>query len=499
MFPKFENMARFTIQNALLSNSLANERSEATGISGDRKPRKGVCVNEIVLRTLRSFNLDDYRPIYHRDLDLGEPMTPRRGNLVKVVKGMRRSGKSYCLFQEMDRLISRGVDPRRICYFNFEDDRLAPVTSAVGDEVLDGFAYLNPEFQEQGVFYFFDEIQEMQGWGKWLRRVVDARKATIYVSGSSSELLSSEIATEFRGRALDFELLPYSFREVVRIEGLASVDGTGIYGESERMVLARRFDEYLERGGFPDALSLSGERAVALLQSYVQRVVSHDVVERHNLSNPQAVSSFSQRLLGMNGRQLSLRKVENDMRSAGIISNRPFLSDALRYLETAYLLFSVRELSFSLAESTNSRPKLYAIDPGLALANARAMTNDRGQRLEDAVYLELRRRQTVMRKDAICSLKTKARGLEVDFCIGDALMGIEPQLVQVCVSVEDEKTCERELRALWEAMAERALGEGTLVVVDGEEAVYEREGMRVRQVPAWRWFLEGKEGRSGTR
>lgn len=114
---------------------------------------------------------------------------------------MRRSGKSYRMFQEMDELIRQGVGPNLICYFNFEDNRFAPVTAQTGDEVLDTFYELHPEALTDGAYLFFDELQEMQDWGAWLRRIVDTRKATIYVSGSSSKMLSTEIATEFRGRA----------------------------------------------------------------------------------------------------------------------------------------------------------------------------------------------------------------------------------------------------------------------------------------------------------
>lgn len=177
-------------------------------------------MNEIIAATLRDFSLDAYRPIIPRELDLGEPLAPRAGNMVKVVIGMRRSGKSYRLFQEMDRLLSSGVPSARICYFDFDDDRLKPITPATGDAVLEAFYAINPSALSEGAYLFFDELQEMSDWGAWLRRIVATRRATIYVSGSSSKMLSTEIATEFRGRALDFELLPFSFREYALARGI---------------------------------------------------------------------------------------------------------------------------------------------------------------------------------------------------------------------------------------------------------------------------------------
>lgn len=448
-------------------------------------------MNEVIARTLRDFTLDAYRPIVSRDLDLGAPLAPRAGNLVKVVIGMRRSGKSYRLFQEMDRLLSSGVPSNRICYFDFDDDRLKPITPATGDAVLEAFYAINPSALSEGAYLFFDELQEMSDWGSWLRRIVATRKATIYVSGSSSKMLSTEIATEFRGRALDFELLPFSFREFALAQGVRGADAAARSTEEE-LRLEGAFRLYLRNGGFPATFDLPATQAVALLQSYVQRVVARDVVERHNVRQPRVAALFAQRILGTNARQLSLRKSANDLRSAGFPTSKETLGDLLAYYQEAYLVFVVRELSFSLSESTTSQPKVYAVDPGLALAGGTAHAVDEGQRLEDAVYLELRRRMPGMRRETIASLRTKEHGYEVDFVVGDALSGELYDLYQVCADVSDARTYEREVRALWDALAESRLGEATLIVGHGTDAVLERDGKRIVQVPAWKWLLERK-------
>lgn len=446
-------------------------------------------MNDLIPELLSSFSLDYYRPIVPRALDLGEPLEPRAGNLVKVVTGMRRSGKSYRLFQEMENLLARGVSSERLCYFNFEDDRLAPVTSEVGDAVLEAFFRLHPSAADQGVYLFLDELQEMEGWGAWLRHVVDTTKATVYVSGSSSKMLSEEISTAFRGRAIDFELLPYSFAEYAAARGAKVPSVTP--SSQERRALQSLLDEYLVRGGFPAAVELPNPQAVALLQSYAQRVVSRDVVERHNVSKPRVASLFAQRLLGSNARELSIRKIEGDLRSAGIATSRELLGDLLAYFEQAYLVFTVREFSRALAQGGRRPPKVYAVDPGLAAANARASVDDAGQRLENAVYLELRRRTRGLRRDGVSSHITKGHGYEVDFACGDALFGEVTELYQVNVDVDNERTRRRETRALFEALLETGNSEGTLVVLNGEERTYEQDGVRIRQVPAWKWFAQG--------
>jgi len=403
---------------------------------------------------------------------------------------MRRSGKSYRLYQEMEALHAGGVPWERILYFNFEDERLAPVTSSVGDEVLETFQSLHPKAFEEGVYLFFDELQEMEGWGAWMRRVVDTKRATIYVTGSSSKMLSAEIASEFRGRAVDFELLPLSFGEFLSFNDvLDSPSSRASFSTAERLAVRSAFGRFLQEGGFPAAQGLSRQEAIPLLQSYAQRVVARDVIERHGISRPGVAVAFAQRVLGTNARQLSIRKVVNDLKSAGISTSRELLADILRYFEEAYLAFAVKEFSLSLAEGSTSSPKLYAVDPGLALANSKAGTNDAGQRLENAIYLELRRRERGMRKDAVSSYRTKGRGLEVDFVAGDVLDGRPRKFYQVCETVRDEDTLKRELRALWEALAESGVEEGLLIVGDGEEKTYEQDGKTVRQIPAWKWLL----------
>ena len=447
-------------------------------------------MNDIILEKLISFNIADYEPIYVRSLDMGPALLPRMGNLVKVVAGMRRSGKSYRLYQEIRSLLESGIPAEQICYFNFEDDRLAPITNEVGDQVIEAFETLHPGALSRGIYLFLDELQEMNGWGSWLRRIVDTVKATIYVTGSSSQMLSREISTEFRGRALDFELLPFSFREHVAAF-LPGVDAVHPSTE-ERIALQRELISYLARGGFPSAYGLPQAQANALLQSYVERVVARDVVERHDVGRPRVASAFARRVLATNAMLLSIRRVEADLRAAGLGTSRELLADLLAYFEEAYLVFCVRQFSYSLAEATTSSQKVYVIDPGLALASARVNTNALGQRLEDCIYLELRRRVSLGRTDTVSTYRTKDGNLEVDFVVGDALAQDTFGLYQVSADVSDQRTLKRELRALWQGLREAGLEEGELVTLEGREVRHEQDGLCVWQVPAWKWLLHNE-------
>ncbi|MBW3092003.1 ATP-binding protein [Bifidobacterium sp. 82T10] len=453
--------------------------------------------NPIIEEKLRSFRIEDFQPIVPRELDLGRPLQPKIGNLAKVIVGMRRSGKSYRLFQEMEALHASGIGWNRICYINFEDDRLGDVTPETGDEALETFYAMHPESMRDGIYLFFDELQEMQGWGRWLRRIIDTTKATVYVTGSSSKMLSKEISTEFRGRALDFELLPFSFREFVRAHGITDDEllhrsPQSGYSTEERLILSNAMTRYLEEGGFPAAQGLPTPQRVALLQSYVQRVVSRDVVERYDIARPRVAAMMARRVLGCNGKTLSVRKIENELRSAGLTTSRELLGDLLEYFEDAYLVFRMREFSMALREKTTSMPKVYAIDPGLAAAASTASAKDEGQRLENAVYLELRRRTIGFRRDGISSCHTQAHGYEVDFVVGDVLEQEQYELCQVTAAMDDPQTAERETRALWELMEERGLQEGIIIVGQGKECEYRRNGSVIHQIPAWKWFLNNK-------
>lgn len=442
-------------------------------------------MNSTIIQILRDFCIEDYLPIIPRDLDLGDAFMPRRGNLVKVIIGMRRSGKSFRLLQEMIKLHENGIPWSQICYFNFEDDRLGPIASQTGDALIQAFKDEHPESIEEGIYYFFDEIQEMDGWSAWMRRMVDTQKATFYLTGSSSKLLSDEIGTEFRGRAIEFELLPLSFKEYLRFIDL---DIALIETTNGRSKLRNAFHKYLECGGFPDAVALSMPLRIALLQSYTSRVAAKDVVERHGLNSLEAAAQISQRLLELNGCQLSFRKIEGYLRAQGLATARTTIANIVNYLTAAYLVFLIDERRMGKTSGSRNK-KVYAVDPGLALANGKAGSNNEGQRLEDAVYLELRRRVTGLRENVISTYHTNRRQYEVDFLVGDKILGEEPALYQVCVSLNSPETRERELRALVEASEETGIEELYLILGSGESEEIDFGERHVRIISAIEWFL----------
>jgi predicted AAA+ superfamily ATPase len=410
---------------------------------------------------------------------------PEIANMARVVIGMRRSGKTYLLYQEMQRLIESGVDRKDILYVNFEDDRLQPLGDDVLNTMLESFYRSNPAARTGIAYLFLDEIQAVAGWSRFARRVLDTESARLYVSGSSAKMLSTEVSTEFRGRGFAVELLPFSFAEALICRGMTPPESPP--GARERSQLESAFAEYLRVGGFPDVQQLDEPERVQTLQDYVQLVLLRDVIDRHGMRNAHAVRYFALALLQSVGSPMSVNKLANDLKSRGVAVSKDTLHDLLGHFIDAFLLFTIPIFSRSLRVRESNPKKAYAIDPGLTFAMAPLGVSNEGARLENAVYLELRRRLRGTREGAISYYSTKS-GFEVDFIVGHAENESATQLVQVCADLSADETRAREIRALEEAMQETGLSESMIVTLYEQDHVTTPAGS-IRIVPAWRWCL----------
>jgi predicted AAA+ superfamily ATPase len=407
------------------------------------------------------------------------------GNMASVVIGMRRSGKTYLLFQEIQRLMNSGVERNRILYVNFEDDRLQPLDPDILNRTLETFYRMAPESRSEGAYLFLDEIQAVEGWSRFARRVLDTETARLYISGSSAKMLSKEVATEFRGRGFAIELLPFSYEEALLF---ADIDVPGsIPGSRHRSRLETAFLNYLRVGGFPDVQLLDETERIQVLQDYVKLVLLRDIIERHQVRNIHAVNYFSRALLQSSGSLASVNRMANDLRSQGVAVGRDTLYELLDHFVDAFLLFTVPIFSRSLRVRRANPRKIYAIDPGLFYAMSPAGVSNRGARLENSVYIELRRRVHASREGTISYYITKA-GHEVDFVVGDTTTGNAAHLLQVCADISHSAAREREVRALKEAMAELGLHEAVLVTMFNDETI-PVEGGVIRAVSAWSWML----------
>lgn len=447
-------------------------------------------VNALVQEKILDFEHQGIPEVFKRDLTLLPIQEPNRGNLAQVVVGTRRCGKTYRLFQEMHDIVNAGYRKENILYFNFEDERLKPYRKELLADVVDTFYALHPTAKDHGAFLFFDEIQEVPDWGLFLRRLIDSNKATIYVTGSSSRMLSAELASEFRGRPLSRELFPMSFSEFVRYKGGVHYQAEDGFSSKDQALLRNLLNVYLERGGYFVPLRLSPADGALLLQEYAYRTVAQDVIERYNLRTPQVATAFLARCLASSAREVSVNKVVNEFKSRGVSTSRGTLSSLLSYYQDSYLIFVVDELSRSISQNSRSSSKVYAVDPGMMASFSRSSANELGQRLETAAFNKLRRESPVARTGSLARLKFEHEGKqhEVDFVAGDALLGDVHSLVQVSVGMESDKTRKRELSALEAGMGKYDISESTLVTLDAEEVIKTESGT-IHVEPAWKWLL----------
>ncbi len=423
-------------------------------------------------------------------------LTPRRAEIpsaarkAAVIIGMRRSGKTYRMLQEIGRLVSTGTDRRDILYVNLEDDRLQPAGPELLGSLLEVFYRTNPEARTRGAHLLFDEIQTVPDWPRFVRRVLDTETAHVILSGSSAKLLHTEVATELRGRGLTVELFPFSFAEHLAARG-EEVPEPAVVGARRRSTLQAACLDYLSVGGFPEVRDMSLAVRLQTLQDYVELVLVRDVVERHGMHNVAATRAFARLLLQSPAQSFSVNKAYADLRSRGLSVSKDTLHALLDHFQDAYLVFAIPVFDRSVrVQATNPR-KLYAIDPGLAAAMSHVTATDLGARLENAVFLKLRRRHGRLLRGEVCYYLTKS-GREVDFVVGDVFEQKAGRLVQSCVSLADPTTREREVRALREALQETGLESGEIVTLGDGETI-ETEAGTIHVVPAWRWLLQDEE------
>ena len=306
-----------------------------------------------------------------------------------VCIGVRRSGKSTYLLQVAQRLLDGGVSRQNILHLNFFDDRLHNVRRDNLGLIMEAYYSLYPEKKNsETVYCFFDEIQAASGWEPFVDRLMRTEKCEVYLTGSSATMLSKEIATQMRGRALSWEVFPYSFREFLDYKGL---EGAGALSTKRRLLVQKAFGEYWETGGFPEVAGLAQHLRIKTHQEYFHAILFQDLVERHDVSHPKAVTDLAHRLVDNTASFYSVNSLTGYLQSLGHKAPKSVVADYLDWFEDAYFLFTVRIFDASLARSNTNPKKVYCIDHALvASVSSRILVNS-GHLLENLVFTALRR------------------------------------------------------------------------------------------------------------
>lgn len=414
---------------------------------------------------------------------------PRIAGKAFAVIGVRRGGKTSFLRRRMADCVADGRPRESQLLVALEDERLAGMNAADLGWLLDEYTRQYPGLREQGTTsIYLDEVQTVPGWETLVRRLVDTGGIEVFVSGSSAKLLSREVATSLRGRAMEVLVHPFSFREALRHAGLEPTEAWEKLGPSARARIDAALRSYMDVGGFPEAQGAERADRLSLLKGYVDVMVLRDVIERHDVSNPHALRWLQRHLLSSPGGGFSVKKLYDSLRSQGVAVAKDTLHAYLDHLQDAFLVRTVGMHSASERQRMINPRKSYPIDPGLIPLYERTGREHRGRALETVVMLELERRGYETEW-----VRTPA-GYEVDFIA--QRVGETPLLVQVCLDTTADETWEREVRALLDAS--RAYPESRAVLVTLDPTAPERElPAPVEWRAAARWLL-GTEDISAT-
>ena len=402
-----------------------------------------------------------------------------------AVIGMRRSGKTCFLWQCLADQLADGAPRESLVFLNFEDDRLAGMDASGLAYLLEEYYRLHPGMRDRHpVSFFLDEIQLVPGWETFARRVLDSERVRLFLSGSSASMLSREVATSMRGRAMEVTVFPFSFREVLAHQGLLPYKPWNLLPKARRSVLEKAFRDYLVIGGFPEAQGIEIRDRRPLLQGYIDVAVLRDVIERHAVSNPVALRWLQRHLLGNPAAPFSIQKFHDALKSQGLPVAKNSLHAFLAHFEDAFLIRTTSLFTASERRRMVNPRKAYPIDPGLIPIYERAGRANLGHALETAVLIELQRRG--------CEVHylRSTDGHEVDFHAVDAEG--RTLLVQVCADATDPSTLARETRSLVEAGAAFPDARRLLLLPDPLPAPGPAPA-EIETLAALPWFLETPE------
>lgn len=406
--------------------------------------------------------------------DVWVPQVP--GKAIAVI-GMRRAGKTSFLWQRLMDCHAKGTAREGLLYFSFEDERLAGMTLQDLDLLVEEFYRLHPAWRDrQRCHFFLDEIQLVPGWERFARRLLDDENVGLFLSGSSAKLLSREVATSMRGRALEAVVTPFSLREALRHAGQEPAQ-TDRLTKAQRSAIDHALIRYLAIGGFPEAQGIDERSRIELLRSYVDVLLLRDVIERHDLSQPQVLRWMVRQLLANTAGAFSINKFHADLRSRGVSVSKDTLHQMLAHLEDAFLLTSLSLATDSERRRQVNPRKVYPADTGLMAVFDPSGKANTGHALETAVLHELRRR------GADVGYGHTPEGWEVDFVA--TMPDGQQLLIQVCEDITSPQTLNREVRALAGTGPTRPNARRQLVVMNMPAAPELPPGIELHRAADW--------------
>ena len=394
---------------------------------------------------------------------------PLENNVNYCFVGIRRTGKSYMMYQQIKQLEADGVPMSQIVYVNFEDERLLGMTSDDLNTILEiGLEISGTDVKP---YLFLDEIQNINGWEKFVRRIADM-KYRINITGSNSKMLSSEIASTLGGRFVIMNVYPYSFSEYLSANHMEK-NYLEVISTKDRADVLSKYNEYVTYGAFPELVEIRNKRA--FLNSIYQTVYLGDIITRNKITNDFAIRLILKKIAESVTKPLSFSRLTNILKSAGTSIGKQTVINYVRYMTDSYLLFTLQNYAAKLVEKETS-PKYYFMDTGLL---GLVLLDCKSAQLENLVAIELIRRYGTE------NVYFFENNVEIDFYVPS-----EKLAIQVSMQVLDNMdTKERETRAFVK-LNNFILDSKCIIITNSEEAALNCEGIDIDVVPIWKWLLE---------
>ncbi|MBP7653271.1 ATP-binding protein [Candidatus Dependentiae bacterium] len=432
---------------------------------------------ESVKKYFLDFYESDLLELIQRDIELSD------SNKIKTIIGCRRCGKTYRLFGKINALIENNVSKKQIIYLNFENVYLRELKYAEIHKLIEIYYSIFPESINKKLHLFIDEPQVIDGWENALRSLHDERKFNIYITGSSSNLLSKEIATALRGRAITYTMLTCSFKEFLKFKEFEYSENK-ISSASQAKII-HYLDEYIWFGGFPEIIQTNNERdKLKILKDYFDLIIYKDIIDRYKIKNSQLIRSFISYLTISFTREISLNKYFNDKKSQGLKLSKNILYEYFSVMEDCFYIHPLRRFDYSLKNQDKSFPKIYLNDIGFI--NLYSL-EDTGKRIENIVFLELRRMQNDNAAMRIHYWKSRD-GKETDFIISEGKKITE--IIQVCQDLSNVETKNREINSLLAALDYFNKNSGTIIVQNGNSQSLQIANKIITVIPLWRWLIK---------
>lgn len=397
---------------------------------------------------------------------------PADSGKVVCLMGARRTGKTFHFFQLMQELLACGLERERIVYLNFEDDRLFPVESRQLDSILPAHRELFPQTIGKKLYVFFDEIQNVLEWERYIRRLHDTEDISIFLTGSSSALLRRDMAAAMRGRSIAYEVFPLSFSEFLSFRDIDYVP----YSATSEAKVAHAFHEYLEWGGFPEVVMADESLKPLILQEYASLMLHRDLIERYDIRNERSMRLLLKFCAQHTGSLVSVNKLFNDIKSQGTKLGKATLYEYMDMLEDAYICFSCPKYDPSTRRQMQAPRKIHLLDPGLSRVYQFQAHKDLGHRFESVIYMHVRRQL-----QDICYYRN---GFELDLCWADG-----SSFVNAVWDMSDADTVARETKAFKAGLSMWPQARATLIYALGENIPKE---LRAHAVQAWKSLLSGE-------